>query len=208
MKVGPKTMLGWYFSDVSETLRYGDGRKIKVGETHTVECEPVLCHQGLHASKTILDALEYAPGNILFRVKLSGMVVHDTNKSVATSRKYLSRIDAENILRQFARQCALDVVHLWNCPAVVLQYLQTGKEELRTAAGASARDAAQVAAWAASWSAVLDADQVAARVVARAAAQDAAWASARAASSARAAAQAASRKQQSRLLEKMVRAAL
>src|ERR1700693_4590296 len=63
---------GWYFADETECLRYGDGRKIEVGITHKANCEPILCEQGLHASPSVLDALEYAPGNILYHVTLSG----------------------------------------------------------------------------------------------------------------------------------------
>jgi len=36
-------MLGWYFCGRDRTLRYGDGRKIVVGETHTVKGPPKLC---------------------------------------------------------------------------------------------------------------------------------------------------------------------
>ena len=95
--------IGWHFADESETLRYGDGRKIVVGETHTVNCKPVLCEQGLHASKTVLEALQYAPGPILYWVELSGIVVHGADKSVANKRKYLARINANDLLRAFAR---------------------------------------------------------------------------------------------------------
>ena len=75
-------MLGWHFTDETECLRYGDGRKIKVGITHKVNCEPILCQAGLHTSKTVLDALQYAPGNILFRVRLSGKIVLRYSRSV------------------------------------------------------------------------------------------------------------------------------
>src|SRR3990167_8949717 len=95
--------VGWHFADSNEKLRYDDGRKIKIGVTHKVKCKPVLCKIGLHASKTVYEALQYAPGNILFRVKLGGVVVHDDDKSVATERTYLERIDAEPVLREFAR---------------------------------------------------------------------------------------------------------
>ena len=42
------------------------------------------------------------------------------------------------MLRAFARQCALDVIHLWNAPQVVRDYLTTGDESLRDAAGNAA----------------------------------------------------------------------
>ena len=141
--------LGWHFADETETLRYGDGRKIEVGTTHKVTCNPVLCESGLHASKTVLEALQYAPGNILFRVKLGGKIVHGGDKSVATERTYVARVDAEPILREFARKCALQVIHLWKCPRIVQDYLETGDETLRSAAWSAARSAAWSAASAA-----------------------------------------------------------
>jgi len=63
---------------------------------------------------------------------------------------------------QFARWSALRVVHLWYCPDVVKQYLETGDEGLR--------DAARTAVHAAAWNAA----DASARASARAAA-DAAW---------------------------------
>ena len=62
-------------------------------------------------------------------------------------------------LRTFARECALDVVYLWDAPEVVLRYLTTGEE--REEAYDAAKDAARGAAWGA-----------------HAAARDAAWAAA------------------------------
>ena len=168
-------MKGWYFSGEDKKLRYGDNRKIKLGVTHKIKGEPVLCERGLHASKSIMDALDYSPGTIVWKVELSGKIIEGDNKSVATKRIYLEGgIDITNILRKFARMCALDVIHLWEAPKVVIDYLKTGKEELR--------DAAWDAAWAAAWAA--------ARAT-RDAAWAAAWAAARAAGDAGDAARAA-----------------
>jgi hypothetical protein len=41
-KKARKQWLGWHFANATETLNYGDGRKIKVGITHKVNCEPIL----------------------------------------------------------------------------------------------------------------------------------------------------------------------
>ena len=144
-----KAWLGWHFANETETLRFGDGRKIEVGTTHKVDCTPILCKLGLHASKIVREALNYAPGNILFRVQLGGKIIHGDDKSVATSRKYLARVDAELILREFARKCALQVIHLWKCPQVVQDYLESGDESLRSAARSTARSTAESAAWSA-----------------------------------------------------------
>ena len=165
-------MKAWYFSTDDCRLRYGDNRIIKAGETHIVNCKPVLCKAGLHGSVRIIDALSYTPGNYVWRVKLSGEMAVGDDKIAATNREYLWGYNAESILRKFARLCALDVIHLWDAPNIVIEYLKTGDESLRAAAraaagaaaGAAARDAAGAAARAAAWAA------------ARAAARDAAWA--------------------------------
>jgi hypothetical protein len=44
----------------------------------------------------------------------------------------------EETLREFARWCALQVVHLWDAPEIVIEYLQTGDEELMVAAAYAA----------------------------------------------------------------------
>jgi hypothetical protein len=160
----------WHFVQVDEEgtprSEYGDKRVVKVGETLTVEGTPVLCEFGLHASKRLGDALAYATGAhlSLCRVTLGGKVVHDDDKSVATERTVTAMLSpeaTEQLLRGFARWCALQVIHLWDAPDVVRQYLETGDESLRAAAWAAASAAAwaatsaaaSAAAWAAAWAA-------------------------------------------------------
>ncbi len=202
-----QTMLGWYFCGRDRTLRYDDGRKIVVGETHKVEGPPKLCENGLHASRSILDALEYGWGPVVYRVRLSGEFNHGRDKSCATERTYLWEVDAEDVLREFARQCALSVVHLWDCPKVVRDFLETGDERLRDAAVAAAwaaRAAARAggAAMEAAWAAARDAAVAAAMAAARDAAGRAAWALSCSGKTSIFAA----RRKQAALLEKMVRA--
>ena len=99
-----------------------------------------------------------------------------------TGRTYVGVVEATVLLRQFARECALDVIHLWKAPEVVVQYLKTGDESLRDVAWAAARDAAWAAARdaarAAAGAAARDAAGDAAGAAAGAAARDAAWAAA------------------------------
>jgi hypothetical protein len=149
-------MYGWWFCDENETLGYGDGRPVQCGKTHTVEGELELCGNGLHASKRLIDALMYASGSILYRVELGGQILHGSDKSCATERTYLARVDCDDILRTFARSCALDVIHLWDAPQVVKDYLATGDDSIRDAAGAAAGAAARAAARAAAWAAARD----------------------------------------------------
>ena len=134
----------YYFSNKDKKLAYDDNREIKIGTTHKIKGEPVLCNHGLHASKRIIDALNYAPDSILWIVELGGKVIHSNDKSVATERTYIGGgIDISETLRKFARMCALDVAHLWDCPDVMMQWLKTGDESIRK----SAWDSARASAW-------------------------------------------------------------
>jgi len=186
----------WHFSQQDKQLRYHDNRPIVIGEKLTVD-EPIqLCERGLHASRKLLAAANYAPGAYLWRVKLSGKVVHGNDKSVATERTAVWGFDATDVLNQFAREIALDTVEkYWDTkkfgefPEIVLQWLRTGDESLRSAAWSAARSAARSAAWSAAESAAESAARSAARSAAESAAESAAWSAAR--SAARSAAESA-----------------
>ncbi len=212
----------WHF--VGDTLR--DDRPVpKDGEKLVHDGELVMCESGLHASERIIDALQYASGSTICRVGVGGEILKSDDKLVATERTILWRVDGENLLRKFARLCALDVVHLWDAPDVVLEYLNTGDEKLRDAAWAAGRAVAWDAAWhavwaalqapgrdaewAAAWDAVWAAERDVAQAAARAAARAAAWASGRDDEwvAARAAARAAAGDDQNQRLEQMVREA-
>ena len=173
----------WHF--VGPTLR--DGRPIPAdGEWLVYVGSLVLCESGLHASEHPFDAFKYASmGSTLCEVELDGEILRDTDKLVAARRRIIRRIDAVPLLRDFARWCALQVIHLWDAPPVVREYLETGREEIRAAAEDAAWDAAcdaaraassaasSAAAWPAAWDAV-----GAAWDAVGAAARDAAWAAA------------------------------
>jgi hypothetical protein len=191
-RVGAPLMTGWHFTN--GTLR--DGKPVPpAGEwlRHDGPIEP--CVSGLHASPRVLDALAFAPGATLHRVELRGDVTphgDPVDKFVARERRVLWALDAsvmDSLLRRFARLCALDVIHLWDAPDVVVRYLRTGDEKLRDAAwdaawyvagDATAAARAAAAAWDAAWYAARDAAWDAAAAwaawdAARAAAWDAAW---------------------------------
>jgi len=190
------TVTAWWFSE-GNTLPHGDMRRVALGKTHKIKGEVVPCENGLHASVRAIDALSYAPGNIVWRVECGGTVVQENDKLACSERTYISGgIDVSDTLRKFARMCALDVVHLWDAPEIVVQYLKTGDESIRDAAwdavGAAERDAARAAerdaaraavgaaerctgAWDAAWNASWDAAQAASRDASRAAERDAAW---------------------------------
>lgn len=173
-------MEAWYFSR---------------SETHA-------CEAGLHASQNILDALRYALGPYIWRVKLGGTIVKDSDKAVATEHQYLWGYDATQVLFAFARREAMDVIHLWDAPDVVRRFLKTGDESLRNAAGAAAWNAAGAAARDAAWDAAGTAAWTTARDAAWVCAGDAAWDAALAATGD--ATLAATRKKQSRRLVQMI----
>ena len=97
----------WHFLADDRCLRYGDKRKVVVGETLRVDGIPILCDRGLHASEQVIDALSFAPGSTACLVTLGGVVLHDMehvvpNKSVGQERKVLWMYDASSLLRNFA----------------------------------------------------------------------------------------------------------
>lgn len=155
----------WHF--VGKTLRNG-ALIPKDGEWLRHDGPLKLCQSGLHVSTRIIDALRYAPGSTICRVGWRGEHIADLDKIDCRERKIIWRLDVEEQLRVFARWCALQVKDQWDMPDIVLRYLKTGDESIRTAA----RDAAWAASGAAAW---------AAGDAAGAAAGDAAWAAARAA---------------------------
>ena len=173
-----KPVKGWWFAAEAK-LPHGDNRPVIIGEAHTCEGELILCEHGLHSSKRILDALKYATGSLIYRVESSVEIIHGDDKMVARIRKYLAGgIDISDILHSFARKCALDVIHLWDAPDIVIRYLKTGDPTIQAAASASS-DAAWASSAAASDAAW--ASSAAARASSVDAASDAVWASSAAA---------------------------
>ena len=187
-------MIEVYYHFTGDKLR--DGKAIPaIGEWLVFEGDPVPCKCGLHASAEPFDALQFAPGSILHKVELAGKIEKHGNpvdKFAAQRRRIISSLDATEILRLFSRRVALDVIHLWDAPPVVMEYLETGDESIMAAAEAAARAAAWAAARDAAWAAAIAAAwadaSAAASAAARAAAWAAAWAAAIAAASAAASA--------------------
>ncbi len=125
------TVTAYHFT--SDTLR--DGRPIPaIGEELRHDGPVKICASGLHASRHVFDALSFAPGTLLHKVECRDIVEEENDKLVCRSRTIIATIDAEEVLRRFARRPALDVIHLWDAPDVVREYLETGDESLRDAA--------------------------------------------------------------------------
>jgi hypothetical protein len=137
---------------VGDKLR--DGRPVPPDGEWLLHGGPaVMCHSGLHASIHPFDALTYAPGATLCLVECDEIVDETGDKLVCRRRMIVKRIDATDMLREFARWCALQAIDMWDAPQVVRDYLETGREEISRAA----RDAARDAAWAAARAAARDA---------------------------------------------------
>jgi len=159
------TVLGWHFT--GDKLR--DGRPIPpVGEWLKHDGDVAMCKSGLHLSKHPYDALKYAPEATLHRVRGRGDIIESDDKIVCRERVILWTIPTETmqtLLWDYARWCALQVVHLWDAPDVVVKYLKTGDESLREAARAAAWTA-RAASWAA-WTASRTASRAASREASR-----------------------------------------
>lgn len=168
--------------------RLRDGSPIPpVGHALVYHGEIALCERGYHWSRTPWQALQYAPGNMLHRVRVGGTVIEEPgDKGVSSERTIIATIDATYLLRRFAADQALSVAHQWSMPDVVREYLTTLDESKRAAAKDAAEDAAaaEVAVAAAAWAtgdaargaagAAMAAAEVAVAVAARAAARAAA----------------------------------
>jgi len=127
---------GWHF--VNETLR--DGTPIPKNGVWLPPIQNItICERGYHGSSEPFDALYYAPGSLLTYCEFRGEIQHQNDKFVSSERRILLRMEAEELLFYFARMQSLSVVHLWDAPEVVLDYLATGDVSLKAAARAAAR---------------------------------------------------------------------
>lgn len=127
-------MKGFWFSNADKRLRHNDGRLAEVGVTHTVDGELEICEHGLHGSLKLVDALTYAPGDVIWLCEFDGDIIEGKDKIVARSRTYLVEFDAKELLKEFARKCALRVIHLAKSYfktskdyELVVEFLKTGK---------------------------------------------------------------------------------
>jgi len=134
-------MKAWHF--VGDTLRNG-GPIPADGELLAYNGNIKMCESGLHASIRLIDALKYAPGSTICRVDCDTIMEKGNDKLVCGYRTILWRVGGEELLRKFARLCALDVVDAWDCPSIVLQWLRGD-----FAAESAAWSAAEFAAWSA-----------------------------------------------------------
>lgn len=169
--------LGWHWITQNRQLCYGtDRRQIRRGSVRQYDGEPVLCNVGLHWSTKCIDALKYAPSNIVCRVEAWGKTVHGNDKSVSQYRKVLWVLNAETALWAFVCDIAENALSLakvtdsraWAAIALRRDWLD-GKRVT-----AKQRNAAWDAAWNATKNISEDTARTAVRI-ARAATKDIAW---------------------------------
>ena len=175
-----KTVKAWHWVKDDWTLR--DGQKVKVGKTYVVYGKLTMCERGLHASKKVLDALKYAPGNICCRVVCWQIEQEEDYKFVCHKRRVEWAYDATNILHEFACQVTEQAlkkakVKDKRCWAAIVAKRKWLKGEIND----SELAASGVAAWGVPWAAARAATWAAAGDAARAATWAAAWGAARAA---------------------------
>jgi len=195
--------MGWHFLPEDRRLRYRDCRKVRVGETLTCAGPLVLCGRGMHASAKAIDALNYAPGPIVCRVRLSGEILapEGEDKACATERTVLAMTDATRVLQEWMLWCAERVLPLFEAqypgdkrPRLALEAkrkwmdgeITDGELDATSAAAwGAAAAAASAAASAAAWAAASAAASAAAWDAATATARDVAWDAATATATAR-----------------------
>jgi hypothetical protein len=172
-EIKEEVWLGWHFIQNNGCLSgYIDdkgrkkphsGKKAVVGKTIKVRGKLSLCNHGLHASKRVLDALEYAPGAVVCRVQLSGKIIEGDDKACASERTVVAVADIGDILHEFACWCAeqsLNNVISWvgSSPDPFFEAVNIKRKWLKgeatdeelvaaeNAARSAARSAAQIAA--------------------------------------------------------------
>jgi len=116
-----------------------------------------MCRHGYHASIDIMNALQYAPGPILRRVRCSGEIIEGNDKLVCRRRTEIYRVDLTRVLREWACWCATRALEheraagrepdprSWAAVDVALKYARGEATTYELAI-------AESAAWSASWS--------------------------------------------------------
>jgi hypothetical protein len=162
----------------------------EIGKWEHVDGKIVLCQNGLHSSKSPLDALNYVYGEVLAKVEIKGKIIEGDDKEVSSDMRIIEAYEwqqkdsvalsifvAELVLKNYENLYPDD-----DRPRKAIEaakaYLADPSERNMSAAW-SAWSAARSAAWSA-WSA----ESAESAESARSAARSAAWSAASAAASA------------------------
>ena len=153
-----RPVYAWHFLANDRRLRYGTRQKVRTGVTIRIEQTPRLCYVGLHGSRLPLDALQYAPGEIVCRVRIGGIIVEDGDKLAGQTRTVMWMADADKTLREFAcwvADQALDAAERNGLPVSAASREAVSVARLRIKGKATEEElaAARSAAWSAAWSA-------------------------------------------------------
>ena len=191
-------MKGFKFLQADMRSSRGDEPAWEIGVKRDIPKERrkeiVICKYGYHASPTLWDALQYAPGPVACLVETGRSVEKQDDKWVTASLTVVKAVNVDRELKLFAADCAEHVLHIYerehpndDRPRKAVQATRdfangkigaaagdAARDAARAAARAAAGDAARAAAWAAAWDAAWAATWAAARAAARAAAGDAA----------------------------------
>src|SRR5208282_4003197 len=133
-----------------ETLRNGEPIPLDGEWLYARARDLKMCEYGLHFSEHPLDALNYAPGFTCCLIEYGGKVLRQHDKGCASERLIVARVDVKALCLKFARDCASDVLHLWDAPQVVKDFLATGDNAYAAAYAANAAGGGASAAYAAS----------------------------------------------------------
>jgi len=179
------TIYAWHFLSENRKTQW-NGITVIPGQPIFHNGKLEICQSGLHASVNLIDALQYAPGPILCRVRCEGTIIQGQDKLVCSQRTALWMFDASSMLRLWVCWCIRNTKisngrTVWDlltdprsrAAVEMAEKFALGKatkEQL-----AAAWDAAGDAAWDASWDASWDAAGAAARAATRAAARAATW---------------------------------
>lgn len=181
-------VLAWHWCRSDRRLELGHGQVIHAGGVYEVDGPVALGVRGLHGSRSAMQALGYASGHVICRVRLSGEVHEGTDKLAASRREVLWWADGASTLHRFAIWCAdtslarheargsrLDP-RLREALAVKLRWLDgTASRNLVAELWAAARDVDRDGAKIPAWTEALDEPCDAARAAAWASAWEAAW---------------------------------
>ena len=141
---------GWHFAAANGRLGFGDGRLIEEGGTLSVTFPlrvkglvwraPAVRAAGLHWCPDVMQALRYARGPVICRVRGWGQVHGWGGLVCGTHRKVLwmlPKAAGDEVLWAFARWCAVQVLPLrfLGAGSVYRRYLATGEPELRDGSG-------------------------------------------------------------------------
>jgi len=72
--IAEESVLAWHWCQHDRLLGFDDDRSVYAGGVYEVDGPIVLCKHGLHGCRTALQALYYASGDVICRVRLSGVI--------------------------------------------------------------------------------------------------------------------------------------